>query len=257
MVYTFALGSQKLWLPRQQPVAANDPNVIGSNPKVIAINNAIEVDLSPRVCQQIQWRPADLGHRRASTSSWALIARGAAGAHLHQLDLQEGRHPGRASSRLSPGTVVTCPRSIVHYVVTEFGYAQLKAKSTWQRTEALIDIAHPGFREESSSPPRSWESGGGRTNFVDNGTRGRPYLYFGIEPERWPESRRQWPWPPGHGFWNVVQASSPIQRIFSAERGHVSDYKHCDICNAALLNYTDDNSPFRRCHHEEARNRRS
>ena len=35
---------------------------------------------------------------------------------------------------------------------------------------------------------------------------------------------------------------------FSAERGHVSDYKHCDICNAALLNYTDDNSPFRRCH---------
>ena len=49
---------------------------------------------------------------------------------------------------LSPGTIVTCPRSIVHYVVTEFGVAQFKAKSTWQRAEALINIAHPDFREQ-------------------------------------------------------------------------------------------------------------
>ena len=48
----------------------------------------------------------------------------------------------------SPGTIVTCPRSIVHYVVTEFGYAQMKAKSTWQRAEALINIAHPDFQEQ-------------------------------------------------------------------------------------------------------------
>ena len=49
---------------------------------------------------------------------------------------------------LSPGTIVTCPRSIVHYVVTEFGCAQMKAKSTWQRAEALINIAHPDFKEQ-------------------------------------------------------------------------------------------------------------
>ena len=49
---------------------------------------------------------------------------------------------------LTPGTIVTCPRSVVHYVVTEYGCAQMKAKSTWQRTEALINIAHPDFREQ-------------------------------------------------------------------------------------------------------------
>jgi acyl-CoA hydrolase len=43
---------------------------------------------------------------------------------------------------------VTVPRSITHYVVTEHGTAQLKGKSTWQRAEALIGIAHPDFREE-------------------------------------------------------------------------------------------------------------
>ncbi len=40
------------------------------------------------------------------------------------------------------------PRSIIHYVVTEYGSAQLKGKSTWQRAEALINIAHPDFRDE-------------------------------------------------------------------------------------------------------------
>ena len=49
---------------------------------------------------------------------------------------------------LSPGTIVTCPRSVVHYVVTEYGVAQMKAKSTWKRAEALINIAHPDFREQ-------------------------------------------------------------------------------------------------------------
>ena len=49
---------------------------------------------------------------------------------------------------LSAGSVVTCPRSLVHYVVTEYGCAQLKGKSTWQRAEALIAIAHPDFRDQ-------------------------------------------------------------------------------------------------------------
>jgi len=49
---------------------------------------------------------------------------------------------------LSAGTIVTCPRAVVHYVVTEYGVAQMKAKSAWQRAEALINIAHPDFREQ-------------------------------------------------------------------------------------------------------------
>ncbi len=48
---------------------------------------------------------------------------------------------------LTPGAIVTVPRSINYYVVTEYGVAMLKAKSTWERAEALINIAHPDFRE--------------------------------------------------------------------------------------------------------------
>jgi acyl-CoA hydrolase len=59
---------------------------------------------------------------------------------------------GSLGSRIVPsfaaGTIVTCPRSIVHYVITEYGIAQLKGKSTWQRAEAIIGIAHPDFRDE-------------------------------------------------------------------------------------------------------------
>jgi acyl-CoA hydrolase len=49
---------------------------------------------------------------------------------------------------LRPGSIVTVPRSVVQYIATEFGIVQLKGKSTWERAEALISIAHPMFRDE-------------------------------------------------------------------------------------------------------------
>ena len=59
---------------------------------------------------------------------------------------------GNLVSRIVPtlpaGSIVTVPRSIVQYVVTEYGAVQLKGKSTWERAEALISIAHPNFRDE-------------------------------------------------------------------------------------------------------------
>jgi acyl-CoA hydrolase len=59
---------------------------------------------------------------------------------------------GNPSLRIVPsmkvGSVVTVPRSMVQYVVTEYGIVQLKGKSTWKRAEALISIAHPQFQDE-------------------------------------------------------------------------------------------------------------
>jgi butyryl-CoA:acetate CoA-transferase len=159
MVYTFALGSQKLYdFLDNNPAAAifpvsytNDPCVIGRNPKVVAINNAIEVDLFSQVASEAS------GPRQISGTGGQLdfimgAYRSEGGKGLICINSTYMKKDGTIGSRivptLSPGTIVTCPRSIVHYVVTEFGHAQLKAKSTWERSEALINIAHPDFREQ-------------------------------------------------------------------------------------------------------------
>jgi acyl-CoA hydrolase len=65
---------------------------------------------------------------------------------------------GNIHSRIVPtlklGSIVTVPRSCVQYVATEYGIVQLKGKSTWQRAEALIGIAHPTFRDELTRQAR-------------------------------------------------------------------------------------------------------
>lgn len=159
MVYTFAMGSQRLYdFLDNNPVAAifpasytNDPCVIGQNPKVVAINNAIEIDLFTQVASEA------CGPRQISGTGGQLdfilgAYRSEGGKGLICINSTFKKKDGTIGSRivptLSPGTIVTCPRSIVHYVVTEFGYAQMKAKSTWQRAEALINISHPDFREQ-------------------------------------------------------------------------------------------------------------
>ena len=159
MVYTFAMGSQKLYdFLDNNPAAAtypvdytNDPCVIGRNPKVFAINNAIEVYLFTQVSSESS------GTRQISGTGGQLdFILGAfnseGGKGLICISSTFKQKDGTLASRIVPtlsaGSVVTCPRSLVHYVVTEYGCAQLKGKSTWQRAEALIAIAHPDFRDQ-------------------------------------------------------------------------------------------------------------
>lgn len=159
MVYTFAMGSQKLYdFLHNNPAAAiypasytNDPCVIGRNPKVVAINNAIEIDLFTQVSSE------SAGPRQISGTGGQLdfilgAYKSEGGKGLICVNSTYRKKDGTLASRIVPtlsaGSIVTCPRSLVHYVVTEYGCAQLKAKSTWQRAEALINIAHPDFREQ-------------------------------------------------------------------------------------------------------------
>ena len=61
---------------------------------------------------------------------------------------KEGKMYSRIKPLLTPGSVVTVPRTVVHYLVTEYGLVNMKATSVWGRAEALINIAHPDFRDE-------------------------------------------------------------------------------------------------------------
>lgn len=159
MVYTFAMGTKKLYeFLDNNPVCAsypvsytNDPRVISVNDRVMAINNAIEVDLYSQVSSESS------GSRHITGTGGqldfilgAFQSRGGKGLICISSTFadKDGSLQSRIVPTLAPGTIVTCPRSIVHYIITEFGIAQMKGKSTWERAEALIEIAHPQFREQ-------------------------------------------------------------------------------------------------------------
>ncbi|TAL39793.1 MAG: 4-hydroxybutyrate CoA-transferase [Spirochaetes bacterium] len=159
IVYTFALGSRRLYdfLDRNPSCASysadytNDPVRIAFNDKVVSINNAVEVDLYGQVASESS------GTRQISgTGGQFDFAFGAfhskGGKSFLCLSSTKQDKQGNILSRirptLAPGTIVTVPRTIAQYIVTEYGIAMLKGKSTWERCEALIEIAHPSFHED-------------------------------------------------------------------------------------------------------------
>lgn len=159
MVYTFAMGTNKLYdfLDRNPCCAiypgeyTNDPKVISQNDKVIGINSAIEIDLYGQVASESS------GIRHISGTggqldfiSGAYDSRGGKGliCLTSTFTDKDGSLQSRIRPLLTPGAIVTVPRSVNFYVVTEYGIVMLKGKSTWQRAEALISIAHPDLRDE-------------------------------------------------------------------------------------------------------------
>jgi|LSQX01.2.fsa_nt_gb butyryl-CoA:acetate CoA-transferase len=159
IVYTFAMGTDKLYdFLDLNPVCAsypvhytNDPFIIAQNDKVFAINNAIEVDLFSQVASEAS------GTRQISGTGGQLdfmfaSFRSTGGKGFICLSstkkLSDGTVISRIRPTLSPGTIVTIPRSLNYYVATEYGIALMKGQSTWQRAEELIKIAHPDFQDE-------------------------------------------------------------------------------------------------------------
>jgi 4-hydroxybutyrate CoA-transferase len=156
IVATFILGTQDLYdfvddnpLFELHPTNyTNDPFVIAQNEKMTAVNSAIEVDLTGQVCSD------SIGPYIYSGFGGQLdFVRGAARSKGGKPVIAlPATAKGSSVSRIVPflraaaGVVTT--RADVHYVVTEYGVAYLHGKNLRQRARALINIAHPNFREE-------------------------------------------------------------------------------------------------------------
>lgn len=124
----------------------NDPNVIRRNPKVVAINSAIEVDLTGQVCAD------SIGTRMWSGVGGQMdFLRGAAlspgGKPIIALPSTTAKGISRIVPLLKPGAGVVTTRAHVHWVVTEYGAVNLYGKNLRQRAQALVGIAHPDHRE--------------------------------------------------------------------------------------------------------------
>jgi acyl-CoA hydrolase len=157
IVFSFALGSRTLYeaIDRNTdfhscPVDyTNPPHIIMQNDRTIAINNTTQVDLQGQAASESD------GHRHISGTGGQLqFVRGAYAAKYGKSFIclastyeRRGERKSRIVLQLTPGNIVTTPRSDMMFVVTEYGVVNLKGKSVADRAKAMISIAHPDYRE--------------------------------------------------------------------------------------------------------------
>jgi 4-hydroxybutyrate CoA-transferase len=161
VVASFAIGTRRLYdflddnpLVQMLDVAyVNDTAVIRRNPKVTAINSAIEVDITGQVCAD------SIGELQYSGVGGQMdFIRGAAlsegGKPIIALPSETSGGVSRIVSHLKAGAGVVTTRAHVHYVVTEHGIADLFGKNLRQRAAALIAVAHPRHRDALTAEAR-------------------------------------------------------------------------------------------------------
>jgi len=156
VIITFALGSQRLYefldnnpLIESHPVDhVNDPFIISQNEKMLAINSAVEIDLTCQVCSD------SIGtYIYSGFGGQVDFIRGAArskgGKPIIALSsTAKGGTISRIVPMLKPGAGVVTSRADVHYVATEFGMEKIFGKNLRERCEALIRIAHPDHQDD-------------------------------------------------------------------------------------------------------------
>lgn len=159
-VWSFCLGSKELydWVNNNPGLASypvdytNSPEIMSRNARLVTINNCIEVDLYGQASSESS------GTRQISGTGGQLdfvtggfISQGGKSficlTSTYQ-DKQSGQLKSRIVSNLPAGEIVTDPRTQIHYLVTEWGMANLAGRSTWERAELIINLAHPDFREQ-------------------------------------------------------------------------------------------------------------
>lgn len=154
-VATFLKGTQKLYdFVNQNPAVlmndvayTNNPMIIAQNPKVVALNSAIQIDLTGQVCAD------SIGTKMFSGSGGQLdfmLGAGASegGIPIVAMPSITAKGVSKIVPTLADGAGVVTPRTVVHWVITEFGAVNLFGKSMKERAQLLISISHPSVQEE-------------------------------------------------------------------------------------------------------------
>jgi 4-hydroxybutyrate CoA-transferase len=156
IILGFALGSKKLFqfvdnnpIFEFHPTAyTNDPGLIARNDHMVAINSALQIDLTGQVCSD------SIGNQFYSGIGGQVdFLRGASRSKggkpiIAMSSTAKNGAISRIAPMLSPGAGVVTSRGLIRYVVTEYGVAYLHGKSIRERAKSLIEIAHPKFRQE-------------------------------------------------------------------------------------------------------------
>ena len=157
--YAFGAGTKKMYDYMDEnpelmsaPVDyTNDIRSISAIDNFISINNAVDLDLFG----QVNAESAGVKHISGAGGQLDFVL----GAYLSNggksficcsstFTTKDGQVKSRILPTLNPGSIVTDTRANIHYLVTEYGMVNLKGLSTWQKTEAIISVAHPDFRDE-------------------------------------------------------------------------------------------------------------
>lgn len=163
IVTTFAIGTQKLYdfiddnpsIHFKEAAYTNDSAVIRRNPKVTAINSAIEIDFTGQVCADT------IGPYQFSGVGGQMdFIRGASlsegGKPIIAMPSETNKGISKIVPQLKSGAGVTTTRAHVHYVATEYGVVNLFGKSLKQRAELLTSIAHPDHQEHLEEEMAEW-----------------------------------------------------------------------------------------------------
>ena len=156
IVTSFAMGTKRLYdYVDNNPIFSfnpteyvNDPFVIGQQNKMVAINTALEIDLTGQVCSDSLGTKFYSGIGGQADFNMGAGRSPGGRAIIALPSTAEKGSKSRIVAALSTGAGVVTTRGYVHYVVTEYGIAYLHGKSVQERAMALITIAHPDFREE-------------------------------------------------------------------------------------------------------------
>jgi 4-hydroxybutyrate CoA-transferase len=132
-----------------------DPRIIAANNNMVAINSALSVDLTGQIAAE-SFGPVMVGGTggQLAFAIGSSLSRG--GRSIISLrSTARGKTVSRIVPAFQQGTIVTTPRVLADYIVTEYGIAHLKGKTQRQRAFELIDIAHPDFRSELERQAKS------------------------------------------------------------------------------------------------------